>query len=109
MPKIADLTLRDNTGKEYAFEVYPTGTEFNSVAGVYIFTKRDDNRNHDILYIGETESFKDRPLSWGHPKWEAATRMGFNHICVLHPPNRVSIQNRLIAKSIPSPNYEVLS
>lgn len=97
MSKIADLTLSDRNGTEYTFEVYPTGTEFNAVAGVYVFTKRDNsNRKHRILYIGETDSFKDRPLGWGHEKWGAATREGITHICVLQTADRVFIQSQII-------------
>ena len=96
MAKIGDLRLSDNTGEEYTFEVYPAEDNFRSDAGVYMFTKRDSNRNHEILYIGETHSFKDRPLDWGHSKWGSATRMGLTHICVLQTSNRVFIQNRLI-------------
>ena len=43
MSKIEDLTLFDNTGEKHTFEVYPKGTEFKSVAGIYAFTKRTAN------------------------------------------------------------------
>ena len=98
------LTLSDRNGNNYDFEVYPTGTQFNAVQGVYVFTKRDNNLRHQILYVGETESFKDRPLGWGHEKWGSATRAGVTHICVFPTRNRVYIQNQLIAKYNPSLN-----
>ena len=50
MAKIGDLRLSDNTGEEYTFEVYPAEDNFRSDAGVYMFTKRDSNREHKILY-----------------------------------------------------------
>ena len=97
MPKVGDLTFSDNTGNKYTFGVYPKETNFNDVAGVYAFTRLNNMGKHDVLYIGETHSFKDRPLGWGHEKWGAATRMGLTHICVMQTANRVAIQNRLIA------------
>ena len=99
-----NLKLSDNTGTEYTFEVYPKDTTFNDVAGVYLFTKRDSNKTHDILYIGETESFRDRPLGWGHEKWGSAIRMGLTHICVLQTSNRESIERKLIAAYNPPLN-----
>ena len=99
MPKIEDLTVSDNAGEEYTFEVYPKETEFENVAGVYLFTKRSANQHgarHKILYIGQTEWFKYRPLNYHHHKWASATRMGFTHICVLPTDNRFKIEEKLI-------------
>ncbi len=95
MPKIEDLRFCDNTGEKYTFEVYPRKTEeFKSwgllVGGVYMFIKRGANQHgpwHKILYIGQTESFKDR-VNYNHNKWFSAKRMGFTHICVLQIDNR---------------------
>ena len=110
MSKIEDLTLSDNTGAEYTFEVYRKKTEFYDVAGVYVFTKRSANQygaRHKILYIGETGSFKRRQLHSNHHKLGCATRMGLTHICVLQTNNRMSIQNRLITKYDPPLNERV--
>ena len=99
MPKIADLKISDNNGEEYTFEVHPIhpfGTQFKDIAGVYIFTKRDSNRKtHEILYVGETGSFRHRPLGWRHHKWPSATRRGITHVCILQTPNRKYIENQL--------------
>ena len=108
MPKIEDFTFYGNTGKAYPFKVYSVGTNFNPVAGVYMFTKRSINRQgvvvHTIRYIGETHSFKDRPLNSNHPKWESARRMGLDHICVHVTNSRMSIQNDLIDRYKPPLN-----
>ncbi len=108
MSKVEDFTFYDKNGTSYEFEVYPAGTTFNSVAGVYIFTKRWINQRrqvvHTLIYVGETQSFKDRPLDNGHPKWQDARKKGFSHICVYPTNNHVAIQNRLIAKYNPSLN-----
>ena len=93
---MATLTFTDKSGNPYNFGVHPTGTKFNNVGGVYAFTKENSDGTHKVLYVGETESFRDRPLGWGHHKWGEATRMGITRICVLQTSNRVFIQNKLI-------------
>lgn len=104
MSQIGTATFSDSIGNNYTFKIYPTGTQLDPVAGVYAFTRLNSRRRHDVLYIGETQSFRDRPLGWGHEKWGAATRMGITHICVMQTSNRVSIQDRLIAKYDPPLN-----
>ena len=108
MPKIEDFTFYGSTGQAYNFEVYPIGTYFFPVAGVYMFTKRSTNQKgfvvHTIRYIGETQSFRDRPLNSGHPKWGTALKMGFDHICVLATNSRMFIQNNLINRYNPPLN-----
>lgn len=107
MSKIEDLTLCDNTGEKYTFEVYPRKTEeFKSwgllVGGVYMFIKRGANQHgawQKILYIGQTESFKDR-VNYNHEKWFSAIRMGFTHICVLQIDNRNWMKDMRIRRSI---------
>lgn len=84
MGKIADATFKGKFGT-YAFEVYTTDTVFNSVGGVYIFSKRsvglDEKGTHMFLYIGQTRSLKER-ISPNHEKWFGAKKYGFNCICV---------------------------
>ena len=109
MQKIADLTLSDNIGEEYTFEVYRRFSEFDIVAGVYAFTRRTANQHgarHTILYIGKTSSFKRR-LNYNHEKWVSATRKGMTHICVYPTNNRCEIEKRLILKYNPTLNYRV--
>lgn len=83
MAKIAGATFKGKTGS-YSFEVYPADTTFNSVGAVYIFTKRvvgaDGKGTHTLLYIGQTESLKDRIPN--HEKWPCAVRNEVNCICV---------------------------
>ena len=88
--------FKDLSGTSHEFEVHLSGTTFRDVGGVYMFTKINDDGTHYVLYVGETESFKDRPLGWGHEEWGAATRMGLTHVCVLQTSNRVYIQDKLI-------------
>ena len=94
MEKIADATFEGKFGT-YAFDVFTTDTLFNSVGAVYIFSKRDvgpDGRaTHTFLYIGQTESLKERIPN--HEKWHCANNYGVNCICV-HSDNDVNSRLR---------------
>jgi len=48
------------SGKEYEYEIYPIGTNWNDIAGNYIFARESSPHEWESIYIGETESFKDR-------------------------------------------------
>ena len=108
MPMIERFNFYDNNSNSYNFQVFPTGTSFLPNAGVYMFTKRWTDQQgkiwHTIIYIGETRSFRDRPLNSNHPKWESANQLGFDHICVYPTNNRVWVQNALIDKYNPPLN-----
>ena len=99
MEKIENVYLYDKDGDEHIFEVYPAGTRFRQIPGVYVFMRRDVNQRSgcgDILYIGSTVSFKQRPVNWG-----------MTHVCVmevLDEDNRKSIEVALIAKYDPPLN-----
>ena len=103
------FTFYDENETPYNFQVYTTDTLFNPIAGVYMFTKRwIDTQGkiwHRLLYIGEAQSFKDRPLNSNHEEWANAVALGFNCICV-YPTNgdRVAIQDDLIDKYDPPLN-----
>lgn len=110
MSKVEDFTFYDENETPYNFQVYTTDTLFNPIAGVYMFTSRVENQQertttHHIRYIGETHSFRDRPLNSNHEEWANAVALGFNCICV-YPTNgdRVAIQDDLIDKYNPPLN-----
>lgn len=48
------------SGKEYLYDIYPIGTNWNDVPGNYIFAYESSPLIWTPVYIGETESFKDR-------------------------------------------------
>ena len=48
------------SGEKYEYEIYQIGTNWNDVPGNYIFARESSPRTWQALYIGETESFKDR-------------------------------------------------
>ena len=63
--RITDLTLSGSSGYTYTFLVYPLGTAFKSLPGVYVVTRRhpklfDPGFEHSILYFGETEDLSTR-------------------------------------------------
>lgn len=97
MGKIADATFKGKVGA-YAFEVYTTDTNFNSVGAVYIFSKRvpspDGGGTHTFLYIGQTHSLADRIPN--HEKWHCVKDYDVNCICVHRDNNANSRQHKEI-------------
>jgi hypothetical protein len=65
------------SGHQYEYTIYPAGTQWNDVPGCYIFAKRVP-QGWVALYIGQTESFKNRFDD--HHKWPCALRNGATHV-----------------------------
>lgn len=77
-----EITWRGASGKSYTFTAYPLGTTFNEVSGLYIFCRPVSSGNWEALYVGETQSFKQR-LNTGisnHDGFRRASRFGATHI-----------------------------
>ena len=79
-------------GREFKVHDYNTTTDWPDVSGVYVFAKRvwiglglgqGNPMDWKSLYVGETESFKNRPLA-NHEKWPAAVKLGATHIHIRH-------------------------
>lgn len=78
------------SGTRYDFEVYPIGTEFNPLPGIYIVGRFVPAIGHltrdriDALYVGETNSFVDRLNSGAvhHDGYKRALTMHATHIAV---------------------------
>jgi hypothetical protein len=66
------------SGKEYKYQIYSIDTAFNDVPGNYIFAKETSPNRYTPIYIGESESLKDR-LS-NHDKLPCVQRHGGTHI-----------------------------
>ena len=64
-------------GQNLAFDIYSSNTEWNEVAGLYIFAY-DNGQHWRALYVGQTDDFSSRIPS--HEKWNAAVRRGATHI-----------------------------
>jgi hypothetical protein len=64
MAKLASIEFAGQSGTKYSFNVYPIDTNFNSIGGVYCFSKRTLNNegtgSHSIFYIGITNDFSVR-------------------------------------------------
>ena len=90
----------------YKFIVYSPNTNWNDVAGVYIFAGLKQGRWMP-LYIGETESFSDRLPN--HERWAEAYRAGATHVhamVVSHEQQRKNIEAELIERYQPSLNMQ---
>jgi len=66
------------SGKKYEYEIYSTNTNWNDVAGNYIFARESSPHKWEAIYIGETESFKDRLPN--HNELPCIRRNGGTHI-----------------------------
>lgn len=64
--------------KEYIYNIHPIDTNWNDVAGNYIFAKETSPRSWDAVYIGETVSFSDRLPN--HNELPCIRRNGGTHI-----------------------------
>jgi hypothetical protein len=80
-----DITWRGASGQSYTFETHPVGTQFNPVSGVYIFCRQVISGNWEALYVGETQSLKQRLNTGGssHYGYLRASRLGMTHIAAL--------------------------
>jgi len=71
------VTWTGRTGQRYVYEVLNMNTNWNKVAGNYIFASRNGASWHAI-YIGQTNNFAERLP--GHEALGCATRNGATHI-----------------------------
>jgi hypothetical protein len=76
--------FKSKTGKQYRFKVFPLGTRFRKISGIYVIAYRAHGANgahrHKILYVGNTEDFS-QPFE-KHRKAQDLLRLGANCICV---------------------------
>ncbi len=66
------------SGKEYKYWIHAIGTTFKDEPGNYIFAKETSRGHWTPIYIGETNSLRDR-LS-NHEKMSCVRRNGGTHI-----------------------------
>lgn len=108
MLKIEDFAFYGASSRKYIFQVYPIGTKFKDIGGVYIFTRREINQRSEVtqqlLYIGRSNSFMARLATGYHHKWHDILRNGCNCLCVYSEPNELDrnrIEEDLIVKYHP--------
>ena len=97
------------TWSTYEFTVYDYATtEWNDVAGVYIFASVAPQNQWRALYIGQADSFKTRFSS--HDRWPEAQRSGAKHVHCLSVPlaaNRDTIERQLVRQFQPPLNQHL--
>ena len=101
MARIGPMNINVGNNK-YQFVVYDLNGPAYNVPGVYIFSKGRPNaqggNTHQILYIGESETLKDR-VTPNHEKWDDAIRQGMNFVSIYVPysaETRQGIEKELI-------------
>jgi hypothetical protein len=84
MASLGKAKFKGDSGKEYRFKVFPLGTRFRKISGVYLIACRahgaEGGHRHKILYVGHTEDFS-KPFE-KHRRAQDLTRLGANCICV---------------------------
>jgi len=66
------------SGKEYKYWIYEIGTSFKNCPGNYIFAREVSPGHWMPIYIGETESLKDRLPN--HEKLPCVNRNSGTHV-----------------------------
>lgn len=92
------------SGIRYEYEAYPINSNWNAVAGNYMFAYHS-NGQWNVLYIGQTNDYKARFAN--HHKLPLAIRYGATHILVRRNDNayaRANEERDLIASHSPSLN-----
>ncbi len=109
MASLGKAMFKGDSGKQYRFRVFPLGTRFRKISGVYLIACRahghDGGHRHKILYVGHTEDFS-QPLE-GHRKSEALAQLGANCICVqsdTSAKSRLEKERDLVATFSPAGN-----
>jgi hypothetical protein len=74
------ITVAGQSGTKYDFEVFPWGTSFNPVGGLYLVLKKQTG-NYNILYIGQTANLSERFDN--HHQAQCFNRNGKTHVAVL--------------------------
>jgi len=69
-----------DSGKKYQYWIHPMGTVLKDSPGNYIFAKESSPGRWSPVYIGETDSLKNRLT--GHDKLPCVNRNGGTHIHV---------------------------
>lgn len=86
---------------DYEFQVYYPKTDWNEVAGLYIFAGLNSRGTWGALYIGSAASLAERLPT--HEKWSAAVKLGATHIHAKVEPN---VLTRLAREKILIQHYQ---
>lgn len=109
MASLGTTTFTGRSGKVYRFRVYPLGTKFRPVSGVFVITSRFQSNGggnrHVALYVGHTEDFS-QPFGQ-HRRAKEFMQQGANCICLRKDASegsRLAKQQDLIAALHPTYN-----
>jgi hypothetical protein len=84
MASLGKTTFKGRSGTAYRFKVFPLGTRFRKISGVYVIGSRlhSTNGGQQVvpLYVGHTEDFS-RPFE-RHHRAKDLSQQGANCICV---------------------------
>jgi hypothetical protein len=84
MASLGKIKLTSASGEQYRFRVFPLGTRFRSISGVYLISRRatraEGGHRHKILHVGNAADFS-HPFD-GYRKARELARYGANCICV---------------------------
>jgi excinuclease UvrABC nuclease subunit len=72
------------SGAAYEFQMYPLGTRFKELPGLYVFGRPVPNGQWEVLYVGQTHNLQSR-IGTGlstHHKILDARNLGATHIGV---------------------------
>ena len=95
------------SGEKYVCYCYKIGEELDEIPGVYIFSKRSNNKKWSPIYVGETGDLSDRFDD--HHKKDCIEEEGATHICVFtqdmgKKKDRKAVEEDLIDKYDPPCN-----
>lgn len=90
------ITLKGRSGAMYQFSLYPWGTPFTTVGGVYAVLRRDPD-GYAVIYVGQTGNLSERFDA--HHRAACFDRHRKSHIAVLaegSEQRRLTIEKDLI-------------
>lgn len=99
------LVVVGTSGAQHEFQVFPWGTTFNAVGGLYLVLKRQPVGNYGLLYVGQTSNLSERFDN--HHKQGSFDRHGRTHIAVKGEGGeraRLAIESDLVRKYQPPCN-----
>ena len=108
MASLGKAAFKGESGKQYRFKVFPLGTRFRKIGGVYAIAYSANAHGvhrHRILYVGHTEDFS-QPFD-KHGKVQDLVRLGADCIRVQSDKSeksRVEKQRDLVATFSPACN-----
>ena len=75
------MSVKGASGAIYTFTMYPIGTSFKALAGLYLFTRAETNGHHTYIYLGITNDLSVRFDN--HHKEDCITKNKATHISIL--------------------------